>query len=172
MQNRYPPLLIIILILVIVGLKTFAPKLFDRQIVKGESFSARTPAGWTVKKDKHEITFISFETDIMTGMPVAIFSIYAEKQKGALFMDDLWPELLESMKRENGQIVTTGVELIDRQQAKWILFRYNQPEIAAISLYIADDFNRLTRIQFVASHKKFKEYGKVFDDFKKSIELK
>ncbi len=172
MENRNPPALIILLILFVVGIRTFAPRLFDKTIVRGESFSVKAPEGWHVKKDKHEVTLTSAETDPLTEMPVAIFSIYAEKQKGALFMDDLFPEILASMQKEDGEILGTGAELIDEQTAKWILFRYNKPEIAVITLYIADDYNRLTRIQYVAIHKKFKEYGKFFDAFKKSIKLK
>ncbi len=172
MENRNPPTLIIFLILLVVGVRTFAPRLFDKTIVRGESFSVKAPEGWHVKKSKNEITFTSSETDSLTEMPVAIFSIYAEKQKGALFMDDLFPEIVASMERENGKILGTGAELIDGQPAKWILFRYNKPEIAIITLYIADDYNRLTRIQYVAIHKKFAQYGKFFDAFKQSIKLK
>ncbi len=172
MENRNPPVLIIFIVLIVVGVRTFAPRLFDRSIVKGESFSVKVPEGWHVKKEKHEITLTAPETDPLTEMPVAIFSIYAEKQKGALFMEDLFPELLGSLQHENGEVLGSGVERIDGQTAQWILFRYNKPEIAMIVLYVADDYNRLTRIQYVAIHKKFKEYGKLFDEFKKSIKLK
>ncbi len=172
MESRNPPTLIIVVILIIVGAKTFAPRLFDRSIVRSESFSAKVPDGWNVKKEKFQVTLTSPETDLVSGMPVAIFSIYSEKQKGALFMEDFFPEVLESLKQENGAIMGTGAELIDGQTAKWVLFRYNYPEIAVVTLFIADDFNRLTRIQYVGTRKKFQEYGKVFSAFKKSILLK
>lgn len=172
MENRNPPVLIIYIVLIIVGVRTFAPRLFDRTIVRGESFSAKIPQGWSVKKDQHEITFTSAETDLVTDMPVAIFSIYAEKQKGALFMEDFFPEVIAALQKENGDILKTGDQLIDGQTAKWVLFRYNKPDIAVLTLYIVDDYNRLTRIQFVGTLKKFEKYGKVFDEFKKSIKLK
>ncbi len=172
MENRNPPLVLIMIVLFVVGVRTFAPQFFDRSIVKGESFSVKVPSGWHVKKDQHEVTLTANETDLVTDMPVAIFSIYAEKQKGALFMEDFFPEVLASLGHENGTILGTGAELIDGQSAQWVLFRYNKPEIAVITLYIADDYNRLTRIQYVATLKKFKEYGKLFDEFKKSIHLK
>ena len=97
---------------------------------------------------------------------------YAEKQKGALFIEDFWPEVIASLGRENGEILSTGEELIDGQGSHWVLFRYHRPEIAVVSLYIADDFNRLTIIRFVGSLKTFQDYGKLFDEFKKSIRLK
>ena len=167
-----PFIMVVYIILLIMGVKTFMPKLFDKSYVKGESFSARAPEGWTTQKHKHEIIFTSAEADLMTEMPYAIFSIYAEKQKNAIFMDDFFPEMLASLKRENGKVLGTGDELIDKQKAKWVLFRYNQPDIAVMTLFIVDDYNRLTRIQFVGVGKKFKEYGKLFNEFKKSITLK
>lgn len=172
MGRRYPPIIFIALVLAVVGIKTFAPRLFDRSIVRNESFSVKVPEGWHVKKTRTDVTVTAPETDDITEMPVAIFSIYAEKQKGALFMEDFWPEVLASMARENGEILSTGEELIDGQSAHWVLFRYHRPDIAVVSLYIADDFNRLTIIRFVGSLKTFKEYGKLFGQFKKSIRLK
>ncbi len=173
-MNRNPPMIVILLVVAVVGVRTFAPRFFDRSIVKGEFFSVKTPYGWKVNKDKgkHEVTFISSETDLLTDMPYAIFSIYSEKQKGALFMEDFFPEVITSMQHENGKILETGEELIDGQKGKWILFRYNKPEIAVMTIYIADEYNRLTKIQFVGMLKKFKEYGKIFDEFKKTIKLK
>lgn len=172
MERKSPVNTIIIVLVIAIGIKTFAPRLFDKSYVSGESFTAQAPKGWTVKKDKHEITFTSDSSDIFTGMPEAIFSIYAEKKTDALFMDDFWPELLASMQRENGKILNTGVELIGGQNARWVLFRYEEPDIAVISLYIADDYNRLTIIRFVGILSKFKEYGKLFTTFKKSIKFK
>jgi hypothetical protein len=166
------PIFLIYAVLFIMGVKTFMPMLFDKSYVKGESFRVRIPKGWTVQKQKNEIIFTSPEADMVTEMPDAIFSIYAEKQKNAIFMDDFFPEVLASLARENGKVLSTGEELIDKQPAKWILFRYNKPNVAVMTLYIVDDYNRLTRIQYVGAGKHFKEYGKAFDDFKKSIILK
>jgi hypothetical protein len=170
--RRYPSIILMALVLTVVGIKTFAPRLFDRSIVRNESFSVKVPEGWHVKKTRTDVTVTAPETDDLTEMPVAVFSVYAEKQKGALFMEDFWPEILASLGRENGEILSTGEELIDGQASHWVLFRYYRPEIAVVSLYIADDFNRLTIIRFVGSLKKFKDYGKLFNEFKKSIRLK
>ncbi len=171
-ENRNPPTAIILIILLLISYKTFSPMLFDKSIYRADGFSVKKPVDWEMKKDKSEVTFIAPEKDVFSDAPVAIFAIYSEKQKGALFMDDLFPELIAAMRKENGKVLGTGEELIDGQRARWILFRYNNPEIAVISLYLADEYNRLTRIQFVGSQKKFKEYGKEFDKFKKSIKLK
>ncbi len=172
MENRNPPVFIIILVLFVVGVRTFAPRFFDRSIVRGESFSAKIPEGWHVKKEQNEVTLTSAEKDLVTDMPVAIFSIYAQKQKGALFMEDFFPEVLDALQKENGEILSTGEQLIDGQSARWVLFRYNKPDIATVTLYIIDDYNRLTRIQYVGMIAKFEQYGEVFDEFKKSIKLK
>lgn len=175
MASRSPsniPILIVYVILLVVGVKTFMPMLFDKSYVKGDSFTVRLPKGWTIQKQKNEIIFTSPEADLATEMPNAIFSIYAEKQKNAIFMDDFFPELLGSLRRENGKVIGTGEELIDKQIAKWVLFRYYKPDVAVMTLYIVDDYNRLTRIQYVGAGKHFKEYGKLFNEFKRSIKLK
>lgn len=172
MQGRTPPLFLIYLALIVIGIKTFAPYLFDQSIYRGESFSVKKPAGWTMKKEKNEVTFISPEADFMTDIPYAYFSIYSEKQQGALFMEDFFPEVLSSIERDRAKILGTGDELIDGQKARWVRFRYKKPDLAVVTLYIADDFNRLTRIQYVSNPKKFAEYGKQFDEFKKTIKLK
>lgn len=172
MGRRYPSIILMALVLTVVGIKTFAPRLFDRSVVRNESFSVKIPEGWDVKKTRTDVVVTAPEIDDMTQMPVAVFSIYAEKQKGAFFMEDFWPEVLDALRRENGKILSTGEELIDGQVSHWVLFRYYRPDIAVVSLYIADDFNRLTIIRFVGPLKTFKNYGKLFNEFKKSIRLK
>lgn len=172
MENRNPPTLLILIVLGVVAFKTFGSMVFDPSIYRGESFKVKKPEGWTMKKEKHQVTFTSPDADVFTDMPHAIFTIYAEKQKGALFMEDLFPELLDMLKKEDGDILNTGFEQVDGLEARWVLFRYNRPDIAVMSLYIADDYNRLTRIQFIGALKKFKEYGKQFEEFKASIKLK
>lgn len=171
-ERKSPVTTILILILFVIGVRTFMPRLFDKSVYRGDGFSVVKPKGWDMQKDKAEITFFSPEKDVYTEAPVAIFSIYSEKQTGALFMDDLFPEILGSIQKQGGKILSTGSEKIDGQPSQWVVARFDKMDIAVVTLYLADDFNRLTKIQFIGKVKKFKAYGKEFDDFKKGIRLK
>lgn len=169
--KKIPPALIYV-VLLLIGFKTIVPKFFDQSTYRGDGFSVTKLKGWEMQKDKTEVSFFSPEKDVYTEAPVAVFSIYSEKQKGALFMDDFFPEVLSAVRQQGGKVLNSGEEKIDGQVARWFMARFDKMDIAVVSLYLADDFNRLTRIQYIGKVKKFKEYGKEFDQFKKTIKLK
>ena len=119
-----------------------------------------------------EVLFISPEVDIFTETPYAMFSIYTQASKGALFLDDYFIQVQEAFAREKGRMMDKGEILIDGQVSKWLLFRYEDPPFAVMSFYVVDDFNRLTRLQLIAQRSKFNDYRKQFEAFKSTFKFK
>lgn len=164
--------LIFILVIVLVGLRPLIARLTDRSVFRGPWYTVAVPQGWERKIEEDTVSFIAPDENIMTGMPEAVFSIYTKKSSGALFLETLMEEVMTALSQMNGRLLDQGEIMIDGQVSKWVLFLNEEPQIMMLSFYIVDDFNRLTRIQFVTTPRDFKKHRQEFERFKESLRFK
>ncbi|MDP2652861.1 MAG: hypothetical protein Q8Q08_02395 [Candidatus Omnitrophota bacterium] len=167
-----PKKMVIFFVILIVGVNILKEKMFDESVHRGGWYTVVKPVGWNERKEENEIIFESPETSVMTGMPEAIFSIYSVKATGALFLEDLFGEVMASLRQLKGKVLDKGQLKIDNQDARWVLFFHRDPDLFILTFYIADDFNRLTKIQFISTPEKFPSYRSQFEAFKNSIRFK
>jgi len=62
--------------------------------------------------------------------------------------------------------------MVDGIVSKWVLFQNETPPLTIMTFYIVDDFNRLTRIQFMTHPRDFGRYRTLFESFKESLKYK
>lgn len=146
--------------------------LFDPTVHRTQWYSVKVPEGWKKEISQDEVLFISPEKNIFTEVPEAFFSIYAKKAEGALFLDDIMIQVMESLHQMNGEVLKHGEIKVDGQVSKWVLFHNTDPDLVILTFYITDDFNRLFKIQFSSNPKKFKQYRPIFEEFKNSFKFK
>lgn len=162
---------ILILALVIFGARFVAGRVYDPQIYRGPWYSVRFPEGWEKQVEGDEVFFRSPEKDYL-GNPNAIFSIYGFQSRGALFLEDFFPEALAGLAKQNGKILNQGEIKIDDHISKWVLFRNEKPKWIIWTFYIVDDYNRLTKIQFLTKPDDFAKYRPIFEAFKDTIKIR
>jgi len=163
---------IILTIILIYLLRTYLEGLYNPTTHKGPWYAVTIPKGWEKKIVEDEVVFISPEKDILTDLPEAIFSIYTQKHDGALFIEDLFYEVLNAIKESGNIILKKGAIKIDTQISRWVLYQDNELELIILSFFIVDDFNRFTKIQFVTKIDKFNVYRSTFEEFKDSLKYR
>lgn len=161
---------IIFLAMIIFSARIIAARVYDPSIYRGPWYSARIPAGWEKKVEGDEVFFRSPDKDYL-GNPNAIFSIYGFQSRGALFLEDFFPEILQNLAQQPGKILDHGEIMIDRQISRWTLFRTEKPKWIIWTFYVVDDYNRLTKIQLMTKPEDFQKYRPVFEIFKNSIRI-
>lgn len=164
--------LIFILVIVFVALRPIINYLTDKSIYRGSWYSVKVPKGWNSKFEKNTIYFSTPDDNVLTGMPNAIFSIYAFKSTGALFLDTLFEEVMQSLMKTDGQILKKGEIMIDGQVAKWVLFQNETPPTTILTFFMVDDFNRLTKIQFITHPRDFAKYRPEFEKWRETFKFK
>jgi len=162
---------IIILAVIIFVVRLITSHIYDPSIHRGAWYKVKVPEGWKKEAREDEVFFYSPQKDYL-GNSEAIFSIYGFKSRGALFMDLFFPDVLGNLAQQNGKILNQGEIKIDTQISKWVLFRSYDPDWIIWSFFIIDEFNRLTKIQFLTRPEHFKKYRTVFEAFKDSIKFK
>lgn len=164
--------LIFIMVMVILLLRPLIARMTDKSIYRGPWYAVKVPQGWNSRSEDNTIYFTTPDTNILTGNPEAVFSIFSQKSKGALFIEDLFDEVQASLAKSGAIIRKKGEIKIDKQLSKWILFELQDPPAVILTFFIVDDFNRLTRIQFVSHPNDFSKYRPQFEAFKDSLKFK
>ncbi|MCK5214458.1 MAG: hypothetical protein KAR05_03810 [Candidatus Omnitrophica bacterium] len=165
------PLIVFVLFAVIL-FRMQLEKFFNPAVYRGPWYTVTIPVGWEKKVLEDEVVFLSPELDIYTEMPEALFSIYSKKSDGSLFLGDLFVQVLKELKKSGVKILKQGDVDVDSQRSKWVLVKNVEHELIILTFFIVDDFNRYTKIQFVANPEKFNEYRPAFEEFKGTFKFK
>ncbi|MFP4472659.1 MAG: hypothetical protein ACLFPX_02140 [Candidatus Omnitrophota bacterium] len=161
---------ILVLVLIIFAARAAVHNLHDPFRYKGPWYTVNRPVGWKVEEVENEVLFKSPKT--RGAVPEAIFSIYGIKPEQAIFMEDFFAEVLEQLRYQKGELLDKGQIEIDGQVSHWTLFKNRTPPLAILTFYTVDDFNRLTKIQYIAPYQTFDDYREKFDAFKDSFQFK
>ena len=165
------PVHIILALSLAFGGRAIIQTFFDKSVHRGPWYNVNVPVGWEKTVDGEQVTFTSPEKDVFTEAPLAIFTIYAKKSTGALFIEDLMIEIIESLPKLGAELIDKGEIKIDNQISKWVLYRHKESEMVVLSFFMVDDFNRLTKLEMVTTTKKFTQYKPEFEKFKASFKF-
>ncbi len=169
-QNLIVKLLLVLLI--VFAVRTVVEKLYDPSVYNGPWYRVRIPEGWEKEQLDDEVRFSSPETDDLYLSPQAVFSIYGTKSEGALFAEDFFPEVLAQLAQVPGQLLDQGQLKVGGYVSYWTLFRNADPDYVLLTFYVIDDFNRLTKIQYITRPEYFPKYRSAFDAFRDSFIFK
>ncbi len=164
-------------LLIIIVILFFARVLFahfyNPSVYSGPYYKIKIPEGWEKKEKGEEVMFLSPEKEEYTGAPQAIFSIYGYKSKGALFEEDFFPEVLDELANTPGKLIDSGdIGITEGVNGKYTLFETKDPTYVILTIYIIDEFNRLTKLQYLAKPEYHNAYLKAFYDFKGELKIK
>ncbi len=162
---------VILLAVFIFVLRLIAGHIYDPTMYRGPWYRVKIPEGWKKEVKDDEVFFTSPGKDFL-GNPHAIFSIYGFQSKGALFMEDFFPEVMDGLLRQDGEVLQHGEIKVDEQISRWVLFRNHDPEWIIWTFYVIDDYNRLTKIQMMTKPDDFTQYRPIFEQFKDSIKFR
>ena len=175
MKQKDPPKIKIVHVLLIVGIVfggRYAFKyLFDKTVYRGAWYEVKVPEGWSKTVREDEVIFSSPEKDLFTEIPDATFSIYAKKSTGALFIEDVISEVVESLPKVNAELIDKGEFKVAGLISKWVLFHQKDTNLTVLTFYFVDDYNRLTKIEFVTTTRRFLQYKPEFEKFKGSFKF-
>jgi len=164
---------LLVIVVILFTVRVLIKHFYNPSIYKGEYYKIKIPAGWEMKEKGEEVMFLSPEKDEYSGAPQAIFSIYGYKSKGALFEEDFFPEVLDELSRTPGKLIDSGsITVSEGVIAKYTLFETRDPKYVLLTIYIIDDFNRLTKLQYLAKPEFHKTYLQAFYDFKSGLKIK
>ena len=171
-QSNFTRNAIIFALIVFVG-RVAIHKLFDKSVHKGDGYTISVPEGWEKNEiDADTVMFIAPERDYIKETPVAMISVYSKMSKGALWIEDLWPKVLSSLKQERIEILKKGEIKIDDIVSKWVLFKKEEEDLLVLTFYLVDEFNRMYRLQYATKMDKFKDYRQTFEDMKDTFKIK
>jgi hypothetical protein len=166
------PVALFLLVGFLFAIHVITNKLFDKSVYRGMWVTVKVPPGWEKQIHGEEVMFVSPDMDYINQRPEAIFSVYAKQSPGALFLEDFIIEVQESLMKEKGKILQQGDITLDGIHAKWILFQYDEPDLVMMTFYIVDDWNRMTRLQYITKSSLFSKYRPQFEQFKDSLKIK
>lgn len=162
---------VLALVFLIFIVRMITSHIYDPTIYRGPWYKVKIPEGWVKEVQEDEVVFKTPKKDFL-GNPEAFFSIYGYQSRGALFMDLFLPDILESLAKQDGELLQKGQVKIDGVVASWTLFRHNDPDLIVWTFYAIDEHNRLTKVQMITKSEYFKRYRPVFEEFRDSIKFK
>jgi len=160
----------------------FALKFIIIQIGKsnkyyGNGYSLRIPAGWekisdVEKDDSREVKFVTLARDLLKDRPEATISIYSNKMKQALWIEDEFPSIVKSISNAGLKILDKGDLKIHKQLTPWVLYDNAKADLFSLELYMITDTKLFVRIRYSANPKDFNKYRLSFEELKESFKLK
>ncbi len=164
---------LLIIVVVLFFVRVVIKHFYNPTIYSGDYYKVKIPLGWEMKEKGEEVMFLSPEKDEYTGAPQAIFSLSGLKSKGALFEEDFFPEVLEELAHTPGKLIDNGdIAITDKVTGKYTLFETKDPVYVILTIYIIDEFNRLTKLQYLAKPEFHTTYLQDFYEFKGGLKIR
>lgn len=164
---------LLIIVVIFFFARVLITHFYNPTLYSGDYYKIKIPLGWEMKEKGEEVMFLSPEKDEYTGAPQAIFSVYGYKSRGALFEEDFFPEVLEELKLTPGKLIDKGdIAITDKVIGKYTLFETKDPMYVILTIYIIDDFNRLTKLQYLAKPEFHATYLQDFYEFKGGLKIR
>ncbi len=152
---------------------------------RGDGFTVNFPPSWIKNKDwvveprfnlkskfePYSVTYVTPEQDPDTLEPYASISIYRTKPDMQIWLEDEFPNIVDTFYNNGYDVLDKGEVKIDNQLAKWLVYRDNRKGLLNLEFYIVNDNNVLFRIQYCARDDKFSQYRPLFEGVRESIKL-
>lgn len=156
---------------------------FSSGRVKGPGFSVEAPEGWkkgeneedmfSISDEKPEIvTFTKTNNILNTNNPDATISIFSQKITTPLWIEDEFPNILQSLAENSFTVLNRGQIKIDDKVNYWALYEDNQETYLNFEFYYFTDSQIFVKIKYKAKQAYFDEYRPDFEKMKDTFKYR
>jgi hypothetical protein len=154
----------------------FAPKNY-----KGKGYAVKIPEGWKIMKEPKGVVypqgvgvvkFVPKGAAKQTERPDVYISIYTRKLKTPIWIEDEFPDILQSVKKAGFQVMDKGEIKLDGKIAKWLVYHDKRTPALVLEFYLDTDSNLFYKIQYFAHPDKFNKYRLAFEELKDSFKYR
>jgi len=154
---------------------------FEPKDHKGTGYYVLIPTGWQKAKKQKDVyyprdvdvvMFVPQGTDISAGMPDMHISIYAKKLSTPIWIEDEFPDILNSIRQEGMDIKDQGEIKIDDVISNWVVYFDKAAPALVLEFYIVTDSSMFYKMQYSAPPEKFNKYRKSFEELKDSFKFR
>ena len=156
--------------------------LFKSDKYTGMAYSIKIPQGWIMKRNEgdpglfmtnyNSMGKILFETPEKrpdTDISVATITIIEAKLKTPAWLDDIFPEVLQSLSQMRAKIKQKGEIKMDGQIAKWVLYKARKSKDLNLEFYVADEKTGMFKMVYSSDPAGFMKYRKSFEAVRDSF---
>ena len=180
-SERITKYLIIFIVGVIILKGLTGSGFFESKTHKGRGFVASIPPGWKlVKKEKGVVyprgveiaLFVPKGMDTEEKSPSIFISIYSKKLTTPIWVEDEFPEILQSISQSGFQIMDKGEIKVSGVISKWVVYHDKQTPALALEFYLVTDNSIFYKLQYSAHPDQFNQNRAAFEFLKESFQLK
>jgi len=155
--------------------------LFEPKNHRGHGYSVSIPQGWKkVKKQKgvvypkgvEVVLFVPKGTDVKTEEPDTYISVFTKKLETPAWIEDEFPGILESIKREGNRVMDKGEIKLDDVISQWVVYYSQKHDALFLEFYIVTDANVFYKMQYSAPSEVFNKLRPSFEELKESFKFR
>lgn len=148
---------------------------------KGKGYFVLIPEGWMrVKKEKGVIyprgveivQFIPKGIDLEIEEPGAFISIYSKKLDAPIWIEDEFPNIVMSLRKEGFDVKDKGDIKINEKIGAWVVYLDHKIPKLNLEFYMVSDNGMFYKIQYSADPDKFSKYRYAIEELKASFKFK
>jgi hypothetical protein len=154
---------------------------FEPKDHKGKGYYVKIPAGWKKAKPQKDVyypkdvgvvMFVPHGMDTDKGQPAIFVSIYTKKLSTPIWIEDEFPDILNSIQKSGMAIKDKGQIKIDDLITHWVVYFDKAAPALVMEFYMVTDNNTFHKIQYSASPEQFNKYRKSFEELKDSFKFR
>jgi hypothetical protein len=155
--------------------------IFEPKDHKGKGYYVKVPSGWKkVKQQKgvvypegvEVVLFVPRNIDVKYEEPDVYISIFSKKLTSPIWIEDEFPTILSSIKRQGYQIMDKGEIMLDDKIAKWLVYHDKKTPALVLEFYMVTDNNIFYKMQYSAHPNKFSKNRPAFEELKDSFKYR
>lgn len=155
--------------------------IFESKNHKGKGYFVRIPEGWSkVKKEKgvvypQGVDFVQFlpkGINLEIERPDASISIYSKKLTTPIWIEDEFPDIVNSLRETGFDVRDQGEIKVDGKISRWVVYFDRPNYLLNLEFYIVSDNNMFFKIQYSADADKFQQSRHSFEELKNSFKFK
>lgn len=174
-------ILILFIVVVVITKNAIVAGLFTSKSHKGKGYFVRIPEGWRkVKKQKgfeysqgvEGVMFVPKEMDPNIEEPDVYISIFTKKLTTPIWIEDEFPEILQSIKSSGFQLKDKGEVKLNDKVANWVVYYDKKIPALFLEFYMVTDNSIFYKMTYSALPEKFNVYRESFEYLKDSFKFR
>ena len=173
--------LVIFIIAVFLIKNATSSGIFEAKDHKGKGFYVKIPKGWQkVKKQKDVVypegvtvvMFVPKGINVANEQPDVYISIFTKKLSTPIWIEDEFPEILNSIKKSGYKIMDKGEIKLNEKIAEWVVYHDKKTPALVMEFYMVTDNSVFYKMQYSAHPDKFNKERRAFEELKDSFKFR
>ena len=155
--------------------------LFEPKDHKGNGYFVKVPSGWKIvqkkkgmiyPKDVEVVMLVPRDTSPDEQSPDPLITIFSKKLSTPIWIEDEFPDILDSILKEGMDIKDKGEIKIDDKITSWVIYHDKKKPSLVLEFYMVTDNSIFIKIQYAADPAKFNLHRQSFEELKDSFKFR